>query len=773
MNSARHAFRILAVMEGVAMQRTFRLVITGILGSGLLLTQSPSSAEVDLKTAQRKAEVEGDLKGAIKQYAAVVAKYKADRGVTAMALVRMAECYQKMGDAEAQKIYELVITNYADQKESALIARFRLGATTAKRGDAISSRRIWTFPQGADSYGQVSPDGRYIPYTNWSDNGNLFLHDVISGTERRLTDSADDRFGGSGAFAEEAAFSRDCKQLAYTWEAGKNAGVELRVISLQGTGVPQPRRLVVNQDLKWISPYSWSPAGNSIAVFLQRKDRSAQLALVSVEDGSLHVIKSVEWRFPAAVFFSPDGKYLAYDTPAGDSSGQRDVFVIAADGSREIPAVVGPSRESVVGWSPDGKHLIFASDRSGSMGLWALPFSEGKPQGPAQLLKSDFGEPTVLGITSSGALYSAAYNPGGVTPDLNIATFDFVEGKFLSKPAQAARSFLGTNFLPSWSPDGKYLAYASIRGSHVAIGIRSLETGQIRELVPTPNFTPSRGYFWWLTWAPDGNSFIVGAQGDKHGFGVFRIDAHTGATSFLVQSSRPRWAMLSPDGNSLYYMTADRTVNSDGLPSADGYVFVVRRNLASGQEQELTRQKYMPPLAGVNLSRDGRHIVIGPIAGSGTVAIIPTAGGPPREVTQHGTLTFANFSPDARYLTARVIDPNEKSNAVLLIPVDGGEPREVMRGPESELVSPAAWAPDSRSIVLKKSSPGTAQPEFWRVPLDGTGPKKLDVSVEQMAGGFYPSPDGTHTAFWSAPSPKKPAEIWVTENFLPASNARN
>src|SRR4030095_6267068 len=133
----------------------------------------------------------------------------------------------------------------------------------------------------------------------------------------------------------------------------------------------------------------------------------------------------------------------------------------------------------------------------------------------------------------------AIYNPGGVTPELNLAPFDFAAGKFLAKPILATQSMLGASFLPSWSPDGKQLAYASIRGSHVAIGIRSMETGQNRDVVPAPNFTHSRGYFWWLTWAPDGNSFIVGAQGDKHGFGIFRIDAQTGATSFLAASTRP------------------------------------------------------------------------------------------------------------------------------------------------------------------------------------------------------------------------------------------
>jgi len=737
-------------------------------------------AEVALRAAMEQETVKGDLKGAIEQYKKILGAYPQERSVTARALLHIGECYEKMGQSDAQKAYEQVVREYRDQSETAAIARARLSRTDARQGGAISTRRVWTFPQGADSYGQVSPDGQYIPYTNWSDNGNLFVHEVLSGSERRLTDTADDRFGGSGAFAEEGAFSRDSKQLAYSWEAGNNAGVELRVISLHGTAVPQPRRLVVNQDLKWISPYSWSPDGKLIAVFVQRKDLSAQLALVSVEDGSIRVLKSVGWHFPAAAFFSPDGKYLAYDAPSGDGTHQNDVFVIATDGSREIPAVEGPSRESVVGWSADGKRLIFTSDRSGSMGLWDLPFSDGRPQGPPQLLKSDFGEPTLMGMTSSGALYTGIYNPGLVTPDLNLAPFDFATGKFLAKPIVAVQSLLGTNFLPSWSPDGKQLAHVSISGSHVAIGIRSMETGQNREVVPAPNFTPSRGVFWCLTWAPDANSFIVGAQGDRHGFGIFRIDAQTGATSFLAPSNRPRWAMLSPDGTALYYMNTGSTVNSDELPGADGSVVVVKRDLASGEEKELTRQKYMPPLATVNLSHDGRYVVIGPPTRPptptvpGIVAMIPTFGGAPREVTQHGAITSANFSPDARYLAIREINPAKKSSALLLVPVDGGDPRTLMSGPASQLIVPVSWAPDSRSLFvsLEKGSPEEAKSEIWRVPVDGTSPQRLEIRPDQIAGGFIPSPDGKQAAFWSALPARKPAEIWVTENFSAVSTAR-
>src|SRR5690242_12648795 len=115
MNGTRQELRIVGCMEGFTMRKMFSIAIAAVMGAGLLLAQAARTAEVELKSAEHKAEVEGDLKGAIQQYGAMVAKYaKSNRSVAAMALVRMAECYQKMGDGEARKIFEQVVREYRD-----------------------------------------------------------------------------------------------------------------------------------------------------------------------------------------------------------------------------------------------------------------------------------------------------------------------------------------------------------------------------------------------------------------------------------------------------------------------------------------------------------------------------------------------------------------------------------------------------------------------------------------------------------------------------------
>ena len=65
-----------------------------------------------------KERTEGNIAEAIKIYQTIVQKYGADRKLAAKALIQMAECYQKLGDAESKKIYERLLRDYADQKDA-------------------------------------------------------------------------------------------------------------------------------------------------------------------------------------------------------------------------------------------------------------------------------------------------------------------------------------------------------------------------------------------------------------------------------------------------------------------------------------------------------------------------------------------------------------------------------------------------------------------------------------------------------------------------------
>ena len=330
-----------------------KIIASMLVGAVLLTAQSDSQAEVALRTAMELETVKGDLRGAIQRYAKL-AEGK-DRAVAAKALLRMAQCHEKLGNAEARKIYERIVRDFSDQKQVLEVARGKMDANSKANG-GFANRKIWTLPTEGSVEGRISPDGRYVPYIDWSQGGNLFLHDVVAGTNRQLTDTGTDRIkdGVEYQAAEDYACSRDGKQLAYSWHQGATGRYELRVLNLQTSGIPPFRRLFDQEDVDWLMPHDWSPDGKWIAVQLQLKNNTTHIILVSTVDGSLKSLKRVDQRGPSTMAFSPDGKYLAYDLPVSDDAVQRDIFVLSLDGNQELPAMVHQANDLFLGWAPDG-----------------------------------------------------------------------------------------------------------------------------------------------------------------------------------------------------------------------------------------------------------------------------------------------------------------------------------------------------------------------------------------------------------------------------------
>lgn len=143
-------------------------------------------AGVLFQAAEAKATVQGDLKAAITLYEDAVKEAGANRALAAKALVRMAESYQKLGDAEAQKIYSRIVRDYGDQAEAVVVARARLIATRPVAAPTMVFRKVWAAPLDFGE-GSVSRDGRFIAYPAW-ETGDLALLDLVTGASRHLTE---------------------------------------------------------------------------------------------------------------------------------------------------------------------------------------------------------------------------------------------------------------------------------------------------------------------------------------------------------------------------------------------------------------------------------------------------------------------------------------------------------------------------------------------------------------------------------------------------------
>jgi Tol biopolymer transport system component len=643
-----------------------------------------------------------------------------DRNLAARSLLYSGLIYEKLGKDEARKAaYERLLRDYADQDDAAAQARVRLAALSgngASRSSEMVTRRVWAGPLVV---GGLSPDGRYLSCVDGT-TGDLALLDFATGKTRRLANKA-----SSAEELESSAISPDGKEVAYTWKQEQKSGIfstGMRLVRLDGSA---PRVLYSSED-QFGAPTDWSLDGKHILTALVEPDSTFQIALVTVADGSVRVLKTLDGRWPGAMKFSPDGRYIAYDFPQQQDSDNRDIFLLAADGRSEIRLVEHPADDRLLGWTPEGSHILFASDRSGSMSAWMIRVADGKPQGSPELVKQDIGRVYPIGFTRAGSFY---YGLVIGTSDVYTAEFDSVAGKVLTEPQKAIQRFVGSNSSPAWSPDGQYLAYISKRNlleiptAEQVVSIRSLTTGQERELSPKfyyifPN----------IRWSPDGRSILVQATEPKSlgREGVYRIDAQTGEVTRILQTNpgselpNPAWF---PDGKRLLYRNVDSRTKSDNI---------LMRDLETGRETALYQ------------------------AGSGEIGDIA-------------------LSHDGRQVALTLFDKETRSSVVKVLPVAGGEASELVRGKEPETIAEGSltWTSDSRYVVFGRvrDVPQAMKTELFAVPAGGGEAHALGVAMDGVRNISFQS-DGRRVAF-TAGQPLFPpkAEVWVMENFLPTLKA--
>ncbi|MBU2444988.1 MAG: tetratricopeptide repeat protein, partial [Bacteroidetes bacterium] len=406
-----------------------------------------NKAEQMYQQALYDMEGKGDYAKAIESFNLVVTKFPKEKATAAKALLNIGRCYEKLGKDEAQKAYERVIKEYGDQRDVVAEARARLAVIVGKENKEFSIRKV---KEGTDVgfEGAVSPDGRYLSYVDW-DTGDLAIYEIATGNKRRLTDKGS--WDKSNEFAYYSRWSPDGKQVVYDWYTVESL-MELRIVGFDGS---KPRILYSNKEVVWSQTYGWSPDGKQILASLFKENGQNQIVLVSTADGSIRVLKTLEQGFWDHMNFSPDGHYIVYDFPQKEDSPESDIFLLSTDGSREIPLVEHPANDYVLGWAPDGKNILFASDRRNSMDVWVIQFSDGKVQETPKLVTSNIGQVCYpKGFTQKGSFYYDIYDSA---MDIYFAELDPETGKMLAPPKKLSTRFEGSLHQPEYSPDGKYI----------------------------------------------------------------------------------------------------------------------------------------------------------------------------------------------------------------------------------------------------------------------------------------------------------------------------
>jgi Tol biopolymer transport system component len=437
-----------------------------------------------------------------------------------------------------------------------------------------------------------SPDGKWLAFSDvdietdghiaptGSIPVSLFLISVETGEKRRLTSRPTDSVGDAGP-----AFAPDGHALAFV-RTQTLAIANLYLLPLSRNLVPKGEPHRVTSGSVFTSSPSWSPDGKDIIYASGRWDRlqlwrvaeagtsppqrlefladRAADPTVSRHGQVAYSQKSTDiniWRTelpesgregsPPTRFiastqidgnpqYSPDGKRIVFPT---DRSGSREIWICNEDGSNTTQLTsMGAPISGSPRWSPDGTRIVFDSNVEGQFELYVVSASGGP----------------VKRMTNSPAdeAYGRWSLDGRWIYFMSSRTGQRQIWKMPSNGGEAVQVTKNGGVVPFPSPDDTFLYYSERAGEGERNGMGGLRrlqlaNGHDEQILPSVTFLN-------VEVTRDGIYFVPRADSEGH-HSVFFFNFRTGKISPIVRLSGrvSEGLAVSRDGRSLLFTQID------------------------------------------------------------------------------------------------------------------------------------------------------------------------------------------------------------------------
>jgi Tol biopolymer transport system component len=247
-----------------------------------------------------------------------------------------------------------------------------------------------------------------------------------------------------------------------------------------------------------------------------------------------------EDRSPA---WSPDGRRLLFES---DRDGNRDIYVMAADGTGVQRLTHDEGEDAQPAWAPDGRRIVFRSDRDAGTGLWKLDLEPGAT--PVFLLADSSPELTPDWAPDGSRIAFTSVRSGNA----DIWTVPAEGGQLIQLTTSEYR-----DVWPRWSADGQWLVFFSRRDTNgewdqlYSLNWASRNVHRLTDQPTHHHFTPD--------WSPDGSRMIT-ALSDSVADRALAIFSTAGEleSRFAESYSRVFQPAWSPDGRHVAYAARPR-----------------------------------------------------------------------------------------------------------------------------------------------------------------------------------------------------------------------
>lgn len=327
--------------------------------------------------------------------------------------------------------------------------------------------------------GIVFANVNWPSFLHWSPNGRsllvehkdspqepfaIFLLSVETGEKQRLT------YPPSGVYGDfDAAYSPDGKTIAFRRVSGWIV-VDIYLVPAAGG---EARRLPHLK--RGIDGFTWSPDSSEIIFSSITSHEDGVLMKVSVPQGTPERLAGSEHGVSSPAI-SRQGNRLAYMLSLLDTNVWRLDLSNPSTNPSDSPLISSTRLELEARYSPDGKKIAFASNRSGTMQIWVCD-SDGS--NPRQLtdLDSTNGDPN---WSPDGRYISFDTRVRG-NADIFVIEADGGQPRALTtEPSDDVTS--------SWSADGRWVYFSSKRGGSMQLWKVPAEGGQAVQVTKDGGF---------------------------------------------------------------------------------------------------------------------------------------------------------------------------------------------------------------------------------------------------------------------------------------------